>query len=142
MRIVDANVLLHAVNTSSPVHSVARGWLDDALGSTETVGLPWVALLAFLRLSTKEPVFPAPLSIGQSLDVVRGWLAAPNAQATHPGPRHSEILDILLRQSGTGGNLTTDAHLAAIAIEHSAELWSFDRDFARFTGLAFRQLGS
>lgn len=141
MRIVDANVLLHAVNASSPHHHTARSWLDDSLNASETVGLPWVALLAFLRLSTKEPVFPKPLTIVQAMAVVHGWLGSSNAQTTHPGPRHAELLDLLLRQSGTGGNLTTDAHLAAITIEHGAELWSFDRDFARFPGLVFRHLG-
>ena len=140
MRIVDANVLLHAVNRSSDDHETARKWLDESLQSSETIGFPWVALLAFVRLSTKSVVFPSPLSISEALGVVRVWLDSSNSQPVAPGQRHLEILSVLLVEAGTGGNLTTDAHLAAIAIEHGAELWSFDRDFAKFPGLAFRLL--
>ncbi|MGH8304394.1 MAG: TA system VapC family ribonuclease toxin, partial [Steroidobacteraceae bacterium] len=95
----------------------------------------WVALLAFLRLSTRSGIFPTPLSVEDSLRVIEHWLDHPNAQLVHPGERHAQVLGGLLRAAGTAGNLTTDAHLAALAIEHDARIVSFDRDFARFAGV-------
>jgi toxin-antitoxin system PIN domain toxin len=142
MRIVDANVLLYAVNTTSAHHALARDWLDRALASDETVGLPWTSLLAFIRLATNPAVFPNPLPVDDALRVVRLWLAAPAALPVGPGDRHVAILSGLLASSGTGGNLVTDAHLAALAIEHDATLVSFDRDFGRFDGLAWELPGA
>ncbi len=141
MRIVDANVLIYAVNASAPQHAAASTWLDQALSESEPVGFPWVALLAFLRLTTRSGILPAPLSVDSAVAVVRAWLDQPSAYVAEPGPRHAEILGNLLIAAGSGGNLTTDAHLAAIALEFGAELWSFDADFRRFPGLALRQLG-
>lgn len=140
MRIPDANVLIYSVNSSVPQHATARSWLDDSLNATETVGFAWVALLAFLRITTRPGILPNPLSIAQATSVVSGWLSAGPAQVTHPTDHHHEVLAALLLANGTGGNLTSDAHLAALALEHGAELWSFDGDFERFTGLAFRRL--
>ncbi len=140
MRLVDANVLIYAVNSDAPQHSAARDWLDDSLVGAETVGFSWVALLAFIRITTHGGIMPSPLTVPTALSVVEHWMAQPPAHTVNPGPRHVEILGNLLRTAGSAGNLTTDAHLAALAIEHGAELWSFDRDFARFSGLAFRHL--
>ena len=86
----------------------------------------------FLRLSTRRGVFPKPLSVEDALRVIEQWIEHPQAQVVHPGERHAQILGRLLRSAGTAGNLTTDAHLAALAIEHGATVVSFDRDFARF----------
>lgn len=141
MRIVDANVLIHAVNSATPQHQAASTWLDDALNDSEAIGFPWVVLLAFIRLTTRSGVLASPLPIESALSIVESWLAQPPAHIANPGARHAEILGNLLRSVGTGGNLTTDSHLAAIAIEYGAELWSFDADFRRFPGLAFRHLG-
>lgn len=141
MRLVDANVLIYATNSSSPQHSQARAWIEDALNGAETVGFCWVVLLAFLRITTRGAIMPSPLSVADACSVVKAWLAQPPSQVVHPTSRHAEILFNLLGVVGTGANLTTDAHLAALAIEHGAELWSFDGDFARFPGLAFRRLG-
>lgn len=141
MRIVDANVLIYAVNATAAQHNAARDWLDDSLASTETVGFSWVVLLAFIRLTTRAGIMPSPLDLATAFSVIDHWMAQPSAHVVNPGLRHAEILRTLLGSSGSGGNLTTDAHLAAMAIEHGAELWSFDRDFQRFNGLAFRQLG-
>jgi uncharacterized protein len=142
MRLVDANVLLYAVNESSPHNGPARDWLDRALASDESIGLPWASLLAFLRLATHPGVFASPLSVDDALGVLRGWLSSPAAIPVGPGDRHLAILSGLLASSGTGGNLVTDAHLAALAIEHDATLVSFDRDFGRFDGLAWELPGS
>ena len=135
MRICDANVLLYAVNSDAPNHDVARTWLDVALNGDETVGMPWPVLLAFLRLGTHQAVFPRPLSLDAAIDQVRRWLRQPVVAIIEPGPRHLEILADLLSEAGVGGNLVSDAPLAALAIEANGELVSFDRDFGRFAGL-------
>jgi toxin-antitoxin system PIN domain toxin len=90
--------------------------------------------VGFLRLSTRRGIFPRPLSVEDAVRVIAHWLGHPRAQVAHPGERHAEILGRLLKPAGTAGNLTTDAHLAALAVEHGATVLSFDRDFARFAG--------
>jgi toxin-antitoxin system PIN domain toxin len=133
--IVDANVLLHAVNRDSPEHRSARTWLDAALAGPETVGFAWTVLLAFVRVSTHPAVFGQPLAADEALTVVGSWLAQPTAAIVEPTSRHLAVLGGLLATVGTAGNLVNDAHLAALAVEHAAELVSFDTDFARFDGL-------
>lgn len=135
MLVVDANVLLYAVNDESVHHDVARQWLDDALVANEAVGLAWVVVLAFLRISTHPRIMPAPLSMDDAIDQVDAWLGAPAAVVIEPNQRHPHMLADLLRSTDTGGNLVNDAHLAALAIEHRATVVSFDRDFQRFDGL-------
>ncbi len=137
MKLVDANILLYAVNEDAPHHERSRSWLDSALSGAETVGFAWVVLLAFLRLSTRAGVFPAPLTVGQATDVATGWLEQPAAITVEPTPRHLSLLGALLEDSGSAGNLVSDAHLAALALEHRAELVSFDGDFARFEGVSW-----
>lgn len=135
MRLVDANLLLYAVDAQSPRHREARGWLEGRLSGSETVAFSWSVLLAFLRLSTNPRVFARPLAGERAFDVVEAWLAQPCATVVHPGDRHAIVLRRLLASSGMAGNLVSDAHLAALAIEHGAELCSCDTDFARFAGL-------
>ena len=138
MKLVDVNVLIYAMDETSARHRPARRWLEQTLSGSETVLFAWVVLLAFLRLSTRPTVFTAPLSSDEALEVIDGWLTQPNATVAHPSDRHTAILRDLLAAVGTGGNLTTDAHLAALAIEHGAELCSSDTDFSRFPGLHWR----
>jgi toxin-antitoxin system PIN domain toxin len=133
--IVDANVLLYAVNERAPHHEAATRWIEEALSGNEPVGFAWVVLLAFLRLTTLPAVFPSPLGVEVACEVVDGWLAAPAGTVVHPTRRHAGLLAELLKDAGTAGNLVTDTHLAALAIEHEARLCTFDRDFARFAGL-------
>lgn len=135
MRLLDLNLLPHAVDSSSAHHDGARPWLESTLSGAETIALPWVVLLGFLRLSTRAHVFVRPLSPGTALDVVDDWLAQPPVVVVHPGRRHATVLRELLEHVGTAANLVTDAHLAALAIEHGAELNSADADFSRFPGL-------
>jgi hypothetical protein len=136
--ILDANLLIYAVNADSPLNPKAKSWLESALSGREAVGFPWNVLLAFLRLSTRPALFRRPLPINTAFDLLASWLDQPSAAIVHPGPRHLPVLRGLLAPLGTGGNLTSDAHLAALAIEHGAELCSTDTDFARFKGLKWR----
>lgn len=136
MIIPDLNLLLYAVDASSPRHAVAKAWLEETVNdSGQEVGIPWVVHLGFLRLTTSAKVFPKPLTIEQSL----GWLdhlrAAPSVVPVEPGRGHAAILGHLLLVVGSGGNLTTDAHLAALALENDALFVTGDRDFQRFQGL-------
>jgi toxin-antitoxin system PIN domain toxin len=135
VNLVDANVLLYAVNTDAPHHRASREWLDDALSGGATVGFSWIALLAFVRLSTKEGLFPSPLTAGEAFDRVDAWLAAPAAVLVEPTARHASLMRRLLDQVGAGGNLVNDAHLAALAIEHGGTVITFDHDVGRFDGV-------
>lgn len=137
MKLVDANVLLYAVNSDSRHHVASRSWLDDALSGDDTVAFAWIALLAFVRLSTKAGLFPRPLVVEEAMDRVDAWLGAGPAVVLEPGARHPAILRDLLRSVGSGGNLVNDAHLAALAVEHRATIVSFDNDFGRFPGVAW-----
>ena len=138
MILVDANLLIFAVNRDAPLHGRAKAWLEQTISGTETVGLPWNVVLAFLRLTTRPGLFRRPLSILVALDLIGSWLDRDSVTLIHPGPKHYQILRDLLLECGTGGNLTSDAHLAALAIEHGARLCSLDGDFSRFPGLAWR----
>ena len=135
MKIVDANLLLYATDSLSPRHHVARSWLGRQLSGDETIAFAWLVLLAFVRLSTNPRVFEQALSTDRAFDIVDGWLGQPCAVIVHPGDRHSAIVRRLLGPFGTAGNLVNDAHLAALALEHGAELNSCDTDFSRFSGL-------
>lgn len=135
MKLPDANLLLYAVDSSSPLHEPARTWLEERLSGTETVAFAWSVLLAFLRLRTNPRIYEFPLPVEEAFGLVDSWLAQPCATVIHPTDRHSGLLRELLFPLGTAGNLTTDAHLAALAIEHGAELCSADADFSRFPGL-------
>ena len=135
MNLVDANVLLYAVNESEPRHDEARRWLDDSLDGREPVGFAWVPVLAFLRLVTKVGLFPSPLPVAGAVDRIRLWTSQPAAVIVEPTPRHFDLLAGLLAEVGTGGNLVNDAHLAALALEHDARIVSYDNDFDRFRGV-------
>lgn len=135
MKLIDANVLIYGVNVASPMHGRARAWLEAAFTGDEAVGLPWVVMLAFLRLTTNARILPRPLTAEQATSLVDGWLALPNVVALDAGDDHWNTLKALLSETGTAGNLTTDAHLAALALEHDCELCSTDADFARFPRL-------
>ncbi len=138
MIVVDVNLLIYAVNSDAPDHQRARQWLESAIAGSQTVGLPWMVLLAFLRLTTRAGLFERPLSVGDALHLIETWMAQPAVIVPQPTPRHLSILRELLAPFGTAGNLTSDAHLAALAIEHNAELCSADGDFRRFARLRWR----
>ncbi|HXK04771.1 MAG TPA: type II toxin-antitoxin system VapC family toxin [Verrucomicrobiae bacterium] len=135
MIILDVNLLLYAVNRDAPLHLKARTWLESAIAGNEEIGLAWNVILAFLRLTTKPGLFRTPIRPERAFAIIAGWLDQPSVTIVHPGPRHLEILRKMILPLGTAGNLTSDAHLAAMAIGHGAQLCSCDSDFARFPGL-------
>lgn len=137
MKIVDANILLYAYNSDAQHHHAARRWIVDSFNDSEPVGLPWISLLAFLRISTNPRAYPNPLAIERAQAIVEEWLQHPIVFIPQPEHRHWKILSDLLIHDQVRGPLVTDAHLAALAIEHGATLFSTDRDFARFSSLKF-----
>jgi toxin-antitoxin system PIN domain toxin len=135
MKLPDLNLLLYAFDSEAKAHEGARTWLEEILSGTEEIGFAWVVLLGFARMSTNPRIYEQPLAIVEALDVVDGWLAQPVAAVVEPTSRHARVLRGLLEPLGVGGNLVSDAHLAALAIEHGAEICSRDNDFARFSGV-------
>ncbi|HEV8630274.1 MAG TPA: TA system VapC family ribonuclease toxin [Thermoanaerobaculia bacterium] len=135
MIVVDANVLIFAVDHDSPSHPRARRWIEWALSGDEVIGLPWSVLLAFIRIVTREGILRHPLGVDTALACVEAWLERPIVRVVTPTSAHFGLLAALLRDLGTAGNLTSDAHLAALAIEQGAKVCSADRDFLRFPGV-------
>jgi toxin-antitoxin system PIN domain toxin len=133
--LVDANVLVYAIDSDSHHHRAARRWLEAALSGPTPVGLAWVVLLAFMRLTTRPGILRKPLPPERAMAFVDEWLALPVVRAVGPGEAHWAILRSLLRAAGTAGNLTSDAHLATMALEQGASICSTDRDFERFPGI-------
>lgn len=134
MKLVDTNVLLYAVDQTAVHHRTARHWLDGALGGSAPVAFAWLSLIGFIRIATHPSIATNPLTTTDAMDIVDGWLDARSARVLHPGARHAPLLRSLL-DSSPAGNLTNDAHLAALALEHRATMVSYDRDFERFAGL-------
>lgn len=135
MKVVDLNLLLYATNQDEPNHQKALRWCYENFNSGETVGLAWITIVGFLRLSTRRGVFQKPLSPEHAIDRLNQWLERSNVRVINESTDHWTILVSLIREAGTAGNLTTDAHLAALAISRGATLVSCDTDFARFRHL-------
>jgi hypothetical protein len=133
--LVDANLLIYAVDRDSAHHARARPWFEERLSGTEPVGLAWVVILAFIRITTRPGILKAPLAPNRALEYVREWFDQPCVTAVAPGEHHWQVLRNLLRATGTAGNLVGDAHLAAMAVEHGAAIYSTDHDFRRFPGV-------
>lgn len=135
MKVVDLNLLLYATNSDAPQHSRAKRWWEASLNGDEEIGLTWPVLLGYLRLTTRAGLLPQPLTPRQALDTVGTWLGHPMTTVLHPGDEHWTVLQRLIGEAGAAGNLTTDAHLAAVAIEYGATLCTADADFMRFQEL-------
>lgn len=139
MKIVDLNLLIYAVNRDSVLHKKSKAWLEAQLNGAESIGLPWLVLLGFLRIMTNGKVFPNPLPEEQALDVIDRWLESPMVQTPGPEAGHWDIVKDFVLETGTAGNLTSDVHLAAITIGHRAKLYTLDADFSRFKGLRWEK---
>lgn len=135
MILLDANLLIYAVDADAPQHARARRWLERTLSGDAFVGLPWIVMLAFLRVTTRPGILRRELSAEQAIGYVDEWLGQPYVEAVGPRAGHWPLLKKLLLEVGAAGNLTSDAHLAALAIEGGCELASTDHDFARFSGV-------
>ncbi|MBI5531266.1 MAG: type II toxin-antitoxin system VapC family toxin [Deltaproteobacteria bacterium] len=138
MIIPDLNLLVYAYNESAPLHGKARAFWEKALSRDLPVGVPWVVALGFVRLTTHPRVLAEPLSPSAALARVEAWFSRPAVRIVEPGPQHLVILRRLFEATGVAASLTTDTHLAALAIEYQAELISNDSDFGRFPGLRWR----
>jgi toxin-antitoxin system PIN domain toxin len=138
MIIPDLNLLVYAYNADAPLHPQAASWLEQSLSDSRPMGFAWVVLLGFVRLMSNRRVLIEPMPAADAARQCHRWLQRPNARIIAPGPSHLDILTDLLQSASASGDLTTDAHLAALAIEHQAELHSNDGDFARFPGLRWR----
>jgi hypothetical protein len=135
MILPDVNVLLYAYDPDSPWHETAKAWWEEALDGEEAVGLCWPTLISFLRIATNGRVYEHPMRVAEAIGHVKSWLRCPMVQVVHPGERHAEILFRFLEGAGAAGNLTPDAHLAALAVELRAKVASSDLDFGRFPGV-------
>ena len=135
MILPDVNVLVHAHNSDSPVHEAARQWWDGCLAGTEGVGLAWVVMLGFIRITTHPRVLLRPLPVADVLDRVESWLQLPHVHVPRPSERHFTGLRANLERIGTAGNMTTDAHLATLATQRGYVLHTTDADFLRFRHL-------
>lgn len=129
MILLDVNVLLYAYNASDRHHEKARSWLERTFIRPEPIGLAWTTILAFLRLSTNPRVFEHPFLPEEAVPLVSSWIARPNAIILQPGERHWQIFSKLSTETLARGPLVMDAHLAALALEHGAELATTDKDF-------------
>lgn len=138
MILIDANLLIYAYDASSSFHRPARAWLEEMLSSPAPVCLPWASILAFLRITTDRRILAKPFPGEEAAAIVDEWLAVPVVRVPEPTSRHWQILEGLITGDQATGPLVTDAHLAALAIEHGAELCTTDRDFTRFEGLRWR----
>jgi toxin-antitoxin system PIN domain toxin len=137
MILIDTNLWLYATLRELPQHERARQWLESTINGDEPIALPWSVVLGVVRISTQARLMRQPLSPAEALDLVEGWLRLPLVQLVLPGPDHLSLLRQLIDAVGRAGNLTPDAHLAALAISSNSLLCSADNDFRRFPGLRF-----
>jgi len=135
MVLPDVNLLIYAHNLRAPYHQKALHWWNQCLQGPEGVVLAWVVILGFVRIATHPKIFARPMTVEDATGRVEEWLSLPHVQISHPGKSHFTTWSSLLREIGTAGNLTTDAHLAALAIERGLILQTTDADFTRFPGL-------
>ena len=143
MILIDANILIYAYNEVSSEHKAARRWLSEVLAGQIPVNLPWISLMAFIRVTTNKRLFDKPYSTDEAFDVVANWLSAPASRAIHPGDEHLQLVKQIARFNKLEGSDLTDAHLAAIAIEHGLRIATTDVDFPKFKGLrVFNPLAS
>ena len=136
--LVDANILLYAIDERARLHAVARDWLTIRLNGARRVGLPWQSLGGFLRIATHPRASDRPLAPDHAWGYVADWLACDVAWIPESGRRHADILGDRLVRYEVSGNLVPDAQLAALAFEHGLTVCSTNTDFARFREVAWK----
>ena len=135
MILIDANLLLYAHQRGSEFAELAGDWLERTFNGHEPIGLAWTVILAFLRISTHPQVYRISYTAAESTAVVATWIERPNVTVLTPTERHWELFSRLVREAQATGDLIMDAHLAALAMEYGAILYTTDRDFSRFSGV-------
>jgi uncharacterized protein len=130
----DVNLLIYAYDDKSSDFLASRRWWELALTSQQ-VGVPVHSILGFIRLTTHPNIPGERFTVAEAHAIVDSWLSRPNVTVLSPGPSHWTIFQRLSVEANARGTLSSDAHLAALAIEYDATLFSKDRDFARFPGL-------
>lgn len=138
MSVPDINLLVYAYNQKTAEHVRSQLWWEECLNGSTVIGLPWITMAGFIRLMTHPRVLTDPLPVNVAVRHVNNWLDQPSVRILNPGPRFSGIFFEFLNHLKTGGNLTTDAQLAALAAENQAELHSADSDFSRFPGVRWK----
>ena len=132
MKIVDINVLIYAINQDAPHHEKCKKWLEETLVDDDPLGFCWIVILGFLRIVTNGRIMPIPLDSDTAINIIDDWLSQPASTIILPTERHWTIIKEMFTHLGTAANLTSDAHVAALSIEHGARLYSTDNDFSRF----------
>ena len=135
MIIPDINLLIYAHNAADPQHTLAKKWWESSINGSNPIGLPWIVMGGFIRLMTHPRVLENPMKTADATDCVRTWLDQASVIVLEPGKNFPIIFFNFLEDLGSAGNLTTDAHIAALAVEKQGEVHSCDLDFARFKGL-------
>ena len=138
MTLPDVNLLLYAYDGRSEFHTPARRWWEMQLSGTETVCLSWPVIQAFIRIGTHPRLHPRPMTLNEAFERVQSWFDQPCVKIIQPTENHWKIFQQMLRVGNATANLVSDAHLAALAVEHNCELNSSDTDFARFRGLKWK----
>ncbi len=141
MKLPDTHLMIYAVNLAAPQHAAAGAWLANAFDCGQGMALSWAALLGFIRLTTRPGVLSRRLAVEDAWMAEDQWLNTPGAHTVNSGPRNADLLGQLQLAAGTAGNLTSDAHPAALALQHGATVGTFDRAFRRFAGLGADLLG-
>jgi toxin-antitoxin system PIN domain toxin len=138
MILPDANLLLYAYDSLSKFHTPARSWWETQLSGAEPVCLSWQVINAFVRIGTNHRSHSRAMTLEESFQRVQSWLDQPCVKIIQPTENHWTIFQQLLRAGNATANLVSDAHLAALAVEHDCVLQSNDTDFARFRGLKWK----
>ncbi len=134
MILVDANLLIYAINADSLQHKVAKAWWEKLLSGSEEVGLAWIVILAFLRITTRPGILSNPLAPEQAIAYIDKWLEQPYVSLVGSPKQWATFRNLQLKV-GTAGNLTSDTLLASLALELGATIYSADYDFQRFAGV-------
>lgn len=138
MIIPDVNLLLYAYNQGSPLHNAARNWWAGLMSGDERIGVPWIVVAGFIRLITSRSMVIQPSTVEHAVETIEEWFSYPHVVPINPGAQHLSLFRQALQAAGVGGDLVTDAHIAALAMEYQAEVHSSDNDFRRFHGLRWR----
>lgn len=137
--LIDVNVLIYAIDTDARHHEAANRWLIEALSGAGPVLFPLLTLIGFERITTSRSAMSNPLSVDVATDYLERWLSVPVSSIPQPDARHFLRVRELLKETGAGGNLVNDAHLAALAQQYDVDVISFDNDFSRFSGVRWTQ---